>query len=77
MNNLLFTVSLTADYNWSSGYDCLYVVAAKDDEGAKAIVDEYERWPITRVGSGYALDIREIGIAKAGLDCGIVQELTT
>lgn len=74
MKNLLFTVTLTT-HDWTSEYGCLYVVAAKDEEGAKAIIDAGEG---SHYGPGkYDLDIKEIGIAKAGLGCGIIEEFTT
>ena len=69
-NPLLFTVTLTT-HDWTSEYGCLYVIAAKDEDGAKAIIDEFEG-PRYGSGSGYDLEIREIGIAKDGLDCGII-----
>ena len=72
-NTLLFTVTLTT-HDWTSEYGCLYVVAAKDEDGAKAIIDESEG---PRYSKGYDLDIQEIGIAKAGLGCGIIEQFTT
>ena len=73
-NTLLFTVTLTT-HDYTSEYGCLYVVAAKDEESAKAIIDESEG---PRYSKGYDLDdILEIGIAKAGLGPGIIEQFTT
>jgi hypothetical protein len=74
MKNLLFTVTLTT-HDYTSEYGCLYIVAAKDEESAKAIIDESEG---PRYSKGYDLDdILEIGIAKAGLGPGIIEQFTT
>ena len=73
MKNLLFTVTLTT-HDWTSEYGCLFIVAAKNEDDAKAIIDESEG---PRYSKGYDLDIQEIGIAKAGLGCGIIEQFTT
>tara|TARA_R110001592_G_scaffold304987_1_gene577545 strand:- start:24 stop:245 length:222 start_codon:yes stop_codon:yes gene_type:complete len=73
MKNLLFTVTLTT-HDWTSEYGCLFIVAAKNEDDAKAIIDESEG---PRYSTGYDLDIQEIGIAKAGLGCGIIEQFTT
>jgi|TARA_R110000822_G_scaffold52384_2_gene135721 hypothetical protein len=70
MNPLLFTVTMSF-HRGSSAYNRFYVVAAKDEDGAKAIINKSKG---TDYESGYEVVIREIGIAKDGFNCGIIEE---